>query len=200
MSSARFVARRMLRSDVNEVLALHLLLFEVKYTRQTIKTFLAPDHLSLLLVRVDVPRELIVGVSTSIRAWASVCSRQRNAHLSTFGILPAFQRRGLGAYLFRLTCDILRTHYSVCEIRLHMLRAKQPTYDFYVAQRLVAVGVIKNYYTFDGGHHDAIVMANEIDCIPRLVPRADVNVAPELAELLETKQCVSPFAQLFATP
>jgi ribosomal protein S18 acetylase RimI-like enzyme len=199
MSGLHFVARRMRHADLEKVLAFHLLLFEVKYSRRTIERFLGPDHLALVLVHVDGQSEVIIGVSTSRRKWVSACTRLRTAYLTTFAILPDFQRRGLGAHLFRLTCDILRTYYTVFEIRLHMVKGKKPTYDFYIAQRLVAVNVVKNYYSFDGGH-DAVEMAAPLDMVPRIGARPDVTVLPELMELLGSKQRLWPFAQWFTTP
>jgi ribosomal protein S18 acetylase RimI-like enzyme len=194
--SQTFLARLMRRADVDEVLAVHLSLFEVKYSRSTIEQFLTSTYLSLVLVHVDNATETIVGVSVSSREWIAICNRQRRAYLSTFGILPDFQRRGLGAHLFRLTCDILRMHFTVSEIRLHMLKGKQGTYDFYIAQQLVAIGVLKDYYSLGEGFHDAILMARDLRFIPKIEPRDDVAILPELVELLNTTQWVCPFAQL----
>jgi ribosomal protein S18 acetylase RimI-like enzyme len=195
-----FLVRLMRRSDIDELVGCHGAILEVCYQRATIESFLRGDHLSLLIVFVDGAREAIIGFSVSSRQWMSACSTQRTAYLSTFGILPEFQRRGLGAYLFRLTCHVLQAHYQVYDIHLHMLKEKRSTYDFYIAQRMVAVSVLRQYYTFDGKKHDAVFMSRELACVPREERRPDIVLLPEIEELLTATQKLCPFAQLFCTP
>jgi ribosomal protein S18 acetylase RimI-like enzyme len=195
-----FLVRLMRQSDVDEVLGCHGAVLEVCYSRPVIESFLRSHYLTLVLVFVDGGAEAIVGFSVAHREWVSACSTQRTAYLSTFGILPEFQRRGLGAFLFRLTCRVLRAHYGVRDIRLHMLKDKRATYAFYVAQQMAAVRVLREYYSFLGKRHDAVLMRAELAAVPREPARPDVALLPEIAELLATRQRLCPLAQLFCAP
>jgi ribosomal protein S18 acetylase RimI-like enzyme len=200
MSDGRFVVRFMRDSDIGAVHRIHLALFRIKYSVDFIASFLASNSLSLLLVRTDGPSETIVGVSMVFRQWASFFSTRRTAYLATFGIRRNFRRRGLGSFLFRLTCRILMTHCTVFEVSLHMVASKRSTFAFYIAQGLRPARVVKSYYTFGNKHRDAIVMRQELATVPRKAARSDVDVDPGLAVLLETTQRVCPLAQFFMVP
>jgi ribosomal protein S18 acetylase RimI-like enzyme len=195
MQGDRFMVRLMRRSDIDEVLSIHLSLFEVRYNRSDIVSFLSGNYLSLVLVRVADQTETLVGVSTAIRHWVSICSKQRTASLSTFGILAPYQRRGLGAYMFRLTCRILLVHFGVQDLSLHMLKSKAPTYQFYIAMGMVASSVIRNYYDFDKGQHDALFMVKQLTA--DAVERPDVQLYPEIDAMLAGPQKVWLFAPWF---
>jgi ribosomal protein S18 acetylase RimI-like enzyme len=194
-----FLVRLVRPSDVEELLGCHGATLEVCYSRKTVESFLGAGYLTLVVVFIDGGVEAIIGFSVARRQWVSACSTARTSYLSTFGILPEFQRRGLGAYLFRLSCHILRAYYGVHDINLHMLKDKRSTYDFYIAQQLIAVRVMREYYSFDVKKHDAVLMNRDLASVPTEEERPDVAVLPEVGELLATKQKLWPLAQLFCS-
>jgi ribosomal protein S18 acetylase RimI-like enzyme len=188
----------MRRSDIDEVLALHASLFEVKYPRAVIESFVSAPHLSLLLIHVANQTETLIGVSVSSRRWVSLCSKQRTAYLSTFGIRQSSQRRGLGSYLFRLTCRVLFQRFSIQDLSLHMLRSKRSTYEFYNAIGMTASAVVPRYYVLDDKHHDALFMVKQFTAADLEVPeRRDVQVYPEIEAMLAEPQEVWLLAPWF---
>jgi ribosomal protein S18 acetylase RimI-like enzyme len=187
--------------DVNEVYAVHLLLFQVKYSRQTIESFLVHKYLSLILVDVtDGSHEKIVGVSISFREWVSMCSTQRRAYLSTFGILPEYRNQGLGTYLFGLTCHILRVHYCVGELSLHMLQSNVVSYKFYERLGMHATRVLPEYYNFDNSTHTAVYMRRELIRLANEVARPDISHGPDIDQMLRQKEHIWFLAQLICEP
>jgi ribosomal protein S18 acetylase RimI-like enzyme len=198
--AASFLVRRLSAADVEEVLTVHLELFEVKYSRATIESFLGASYFSLGLVDVADATQRLVGVSVSHRKWLSICSDQTISYLTTFGILPEYQRRGLGTYLFCLTCHILRSFYRSREISLHMLRTKKSNYEFYTKLGLSAVRVIPNYYNFDGTGRDAITMSTNLIDVLDEPHRPDISVAPDLILLLNTRRVVRFWYPIFSNP
>jgi ribosomal protein S18 acetylase RimI-like enzyme len=194
MSSDQFMVRLMRRSDLDEVLSIHRDLFEVKYTRSIIESFLSGRHLSLVLLHVTSQAETLIGISVTSRSWVSICSKERTAYLATFGIHPPYQRRGLGAYLFKLTCRLLSVHFSIKDLSLHMLKSKTSTYQFYSAMGMTASSVLRDYYSFDDARHDAILMVTQIAAAG--VERPDVQLYPEIDAMLAAPQKVWLFAPL----
>jgi ribosomal protein S18 acetylase RimI-like enzyme len=200
--SKSFVVRLLTSADIQEVLEVHLLLFEVKYSRHTIESFLRDKYLALVMVDVsDRSKEKIIGVSVTSREWISLCSTEKRGYLSTFGILPEWRRNGLGTYLFRLTCHILRFHYNVEEIALHMLQSNRSSYGFYQSVGMNATLILPEYYNFDDSKHTAVYMRRELVCIESEdCERQDIIVSPEINHLLSKKQNVWFFYPLIFEP
>lgn len=183
-----FVIRQMTKTDIDEALAVHLQLFEVKYTIDTIRAYLRSSCLPLLLICDD----RIVGVSFSQRFWCSFCSTERYAYLGTFGILPEFRNRGLGRWLFLETCHILRKAFLVSKISLHMLRSKKDTLAFYEKLGLNIISILPGYYTFDEGHsHDGLVMGKSLSSLPNAPNRDDAEIGPDLRRAMDNPDQVS---------
>jgi ribosomal protein S18 acetylase RimI-like enzyme len=198
--AASFVVRCLSSADLDEVLSVHLELFEVKYSRRTIESFLGPTYLSLVLVDATEASQKIMGVSVSTRSWYSMCSNQTTAYLSTFGILPEYQRHGLGTYLFCLTCHILRSFYRTRELSLHMLRSKLSNYEFYTKLGLTAVRVIPQYYNIDGTEYDALAMSTDLVGILDEQNRSDISLSSDLTTLRNMRRIVRFWHPLFCNP
>jgi ribosomal protein S18 acetylase RimI-like enzyme len=198
MNGDQFMVRLMRRSDIDEVLSIHLSLFEVKYSRPLITSFLSAPHLSLVLVHVADQVETVVGISVATRRWVSLCSKQRTAYLSSFAIQPKYQRRGLGTFLFRLTCRVLLVHFGIQEMTLHMLKSKTPTYEFYRAMGMSASGIIRNDYLIGEEKHDAMFMAMQLaGAAVKPAERPDMQIYPEIDAMLAAQQKVWLLAPWF---
>lgn len=198
-SAMSFLVRLMTNADIDEVWRLHLDLFEVKYDRRTIQSFMRPDYFALLLVDTDKDSE-IIGVSVSQRMWVSRCSGERVCYLSTFGIKREYQRCGLGSFLFRLTCNLLRTHYGVIRMSLHMLASNRGVYDFYEKLGMSAWKLLPGYYHFDSTPRDSIVMCAPLDTIRNENRRDDIIVPLEIEDLLLTRDHVHFYSSWFRAP
>lgn len=189
----------MTQADIDEVWKLHLDLFEVKYERKTISSFLNKSYLCLLLVDARNNSE-IVGVSVSERRWVAYCSSERVCYLATFGIRKDLQRTGLGSFLFRLTCHIQRKHFGVTRMSLNMLQTNQGVYRFYESVGMIAQKILPNYYTFDGQKHDSVVMSAELMTIQEEKRRDDISVPLEIEDILLTHDQVYFFSPLLRAP
>lgn len=191
-----FFVRQMTAADVDESLEVHLQLFEVKYTRNTILSQLQPQYISLLLFHGDK----IIGVAVGERRWVSWCSTERILYLATFGILPEYRRQGLGRYLFLLMCQIAREHYAVTIIKLHMLRGNTNTYDFYTHLGMKCAMILPEYYHFDETAHDGLLMQSPLKALPEWSSREDVEVSNDIAALMKTRQPLHWYSPIFCCP
>ena len=196
-----FRVRLMRSEDKEECERVHIILFPVRYSKSIYDEYLKPDHLSLLLTTIEDGSEKIIGVSMSFRFWVSKFSYERRCYLGTFGILPDYQKRGLGTYFLRLTCKILGGYFNCARFELHCLRKDHSISNFYNRVGFAAEDVLLQYYSFSDPHEDALLMA----CDPRKVEYDEkaidnIEIDPEVQKMLNEKQSIGFFAPWFSNP
>lgn len=81
---------------------------------------------------------------------------QQLAWIATFGVLPEFQRRGIGSALLE-ACEVA---LDVSRIRLTVRVGNSPALSLYRSFGYQQVGMWKNYYR---GDIDAVVLEKQID-------------------------------------
>ncbi|OHT04210.1 acetyltransferase, GNAT family protein [Tritrichomonas foetus] len=194
-----YQVRLMKYEDIDEVEKIHIILFPVRYQRKVFEEYLKPNYLALLLTIHEEGAEKIIGVSMSSRSWVSKFSYVKKSYLGTFGVIPEYQKKGLGSFLLRLTCRILGNYYQCSSMSLHMLRKDKEVYNFYTKNGLNPIQVLEKYYSFSEPREDALLMSCDLNKID-FIERDDILPSSEVKELLTGKQVIGYFAPWFSWP
>ena len=159
-----FTIRLIRIEDLKELLELHHLLFPVKYSMETMHSFLKTHYLSLVLTVKDENEEKIIGVSVAKRRWASFFSTDRYGYLCTFGIHPDYRLRHFATDILHVTTKILKNHFLCSSIFLHMQKINEAAYNFYMNFGFKAVEILPQHYSLPGEEATAVYMSyNLID-------------------------------------
>jgi len=117
-------------------------------------------------------RYLVVRASGRVVAYAGIWLMVDEAHVTTFAVLPAYRRRGIGG---RLLCEVIELSAALgatvvtLEVRLSNAAARQ----LYQRFGFRPVGVRPRYYSDNG--EDALIMTTErLDLPDMLALRAQL--------------------------
>jgi len=117
-------------------------------------------------------RYLVVRAGERVIAYAGLWLMVDEAHLTTFAVLPAYRRRGIGGRLLSEVLELaadLGASVVTLEVRLSNIGARQ----LYQRFGFRPVGLRPRYYSDDG--EDALIMTTEgLDDPPMQRLRADV--------------------------
>jgi ribosomal protein S18 acetylase RimI-like enzyme len=162
-------------ADRAEIESLHRAFLEIQYDSAFFDSLY--DSVSCVTLVVQTS-ETLVGVITA-RSWsdssgggdtASWAQRQldwlrgvRSAYIMTFGILPAYRRRGIGSLLLRYLGNVLIRRYACTELQLHCLASNARALALYSAHGFAVSERLRNYYDFGGARHDALRLTCKLD-------------------------------------
>jgi ribosomal-protein-alanine N-acetyltransferase len=103
-------------------------------------------------------RYLVARVGDELVAYGGLWLMVDEAHITTFAVLPAWRRQGIGARLLLALLDLavaMRASVATLEVRISNRSARR----LYERFGFRPVGVRPNYYTDD--HEDALIMTTE---------------------------------------
>ena len=152
----------MKESDTLGVFNVHCELFPMDYSMRYIWSFFEKNMIPLLLIEENGSEEVIIGVAIFRMSWVSFFSTQRCAYLCTFGIIPSRQRHGFATDLLRISCILLKHHYGITYLTLHMEILNDAAFRFYTKFGFSVKEIIKGYYKYNSNIGDANFMHIDI--------------------------------------
>lgn len=193
---------RLIRSeDLEELLALHHLLFPVKYSMKTMNSFLKEHYLSLVLTVKEENKEKIIGVSVTRRRWAGFFSTDRYGYLCTFGIHPDYRQKHFATDILHVTCRILKNHFLCSSLSLHMQKINNAAFKFYISFGFKAVEVIPQHYSLPDEESAAVFMIyslKDTDLTDNL--HNQITIDPEVQSLFTENPPLSWFSTFYMEP
>mmetsp|Transcript_4378 Transcript_4378/g.10261 ORF Transcript_4378/g.10261 Transcript_4378/m.10261 type:complete len:214 (+) Transcript_4378:35-676(+) len=147
--------RRIMKDDLDELAALHDVLFPVKYSESFFNSLLRKDMMTILAF--DKKDSSLVGVSTArVEEDHESCYGKYDGYISTLGVRPGFRRCGLGGFLLKKTIAILEDERNCATIKLHVHAENIAAINLYYKHGFVLVEHLVNHYYFDDKNHDAL--------------------------------------------
>ncbi|KAH0792758.1 ribosomal-protein-alanine N-acetyltransferase [Histomonas meleagridis] len=163
MSEIRLIARLMKQKDVDEVMNLHHLLFPIKYSKDTIASFLNGSFTSILLTKIENGIEEIIGVSTSYQRRKFYIFGELEGYLSTFGIHPSMRQHGLGTDLLKITAFVMCRRFHCLCMTLDVQAINTIACKFYSKFGFKLIHENPNYYSFTGDASKALYLRYDLN-------------------------------------
>jgi ribosomal protein S18 acetylase RimI-like enzyme len=163
-----YTFRTIQREDLQELRALQLELFPVKYTRQFYLSLLDSTS-TWTVVALETSTNKIIGVC-SARVFEENqyywCGLQRNkirmGYIMTLGVSTLHRRKGLASKMLdMLEQRMLLEPYNVTRLTLHCKVDNHQALSFYKTFGFYKAKKIKNYYDFSGRYEDAYQLVRD---------------------------------------
>ena len=147
-SSSGISLRKMMASDIDQVVINENLAYEFPWTRGL---FESNSKRHFCIVAVDTETEQVVG-----HGLLSIIVDE--AHVLNIAVIPAAQRRGVGRLMLQRLLDHA-TEGNCVEVFLEVRESNRPAFTLYQSLGFNEIGIRNNYYPAKNGREDAILLA-----------------------------------------